>query len=267
MRVSSPTLSTRATEKERECQKNFFKLLILEQDNLAGRKNLSTVEKTLILDCVDELNCRYADFSFLVAFAASYSLRNRTATTLLRRYRLPLYIGLVGYECGLRSTSLAPAMNFWNATCVLDSPLGTSVRWLSCPSTFFEVKGDESPEHYTSYLAWLGSVTRLVGSSILLEKTLARVFDGTCWKTHYNDAEVSSLVVNSRFFKWTVFSLQKTQTLSEVKYNLLFTTPNLFSTNLVRSSMCQKFILENSTLAGRVWYGTHFALLRLGLGG
>ncbi|ESS63218.1 hypothetical protein TcG_08977 [Trypanosoma cruzi] len=263
MLLSQPGVSRAALQEENARRKDFFTLLYLAQRRLYSPTN---VEWRLMEHCLDDINNKYADFSFLVAFAASLALRNRKGRFFISRYRIPLYLGLVGYDNALRSTNPCPTMTFWNSITLLESPLGETARALHAPSCFYEVK--EYPmsnkDVGESYLFWLWDNSKLIVESLFLNSFLRSILDQSCWKQASGDTTVTSLVINTRFSRWYVFSYQKEAYSGQVKHRMKISLPTLSGQLGLRwSYRSREMILERASFGGQLWYGVHFALMWL----
>ncbi|RNF13829.1 uncharacterized protein Tco025E_06035 [Trypanosoma conorhini] len=263
MFFSQVGVSRAAHQEENARRKDFFTLLYLVQRRLYSPTN---VEWRLMEHCLDDINNKYADFSFLVAFSASLALRNRKGSSFLSRYRLPLYVGLVGYDSGLRTTNPCPTLTFWNCVTLLESPLGETARVLHAPSCFYEVK--EYPmagkDTSLSYFSWLWSSGKFMAQSLLLRSLLHSIFEQSCWKQANGGKTVTTLVINNRFFKWYVFSYQTTVSGGQVKYWMKIGLPAFNGKlGLRRSYRTRELILERASFGGQLWYGAHFALMQV----
>lgn len=268
MRVKSGILGENATQLEQAREKDFFRLLyIADKSRHTNVNTIDSVEWRLTCNCLDEINHRYADFYFLAVFLAACPLRRAPGRTFWQRYRLPLYLGLVSYDYGLRETSPSPAVQFWNSVCVLDTDMGRVARILHCPTRFYEVVPGgakrQSSSASSGVASWKETVKEVV-RMLFLTRLLSFTFEDSCWKERIGDADTTALVVGSRFFKWKLFELQRRPTQQDVSYRLeLGLFPKLGSTrNMRRAYRCKDMILERSTLGGKLWYGSHFTIMR-----
>ncbi|KPA75028.1 hypothetical protein ABB37_08717 [Leptomonas pyrrhocoris] len=281
MIVSHSSLSEGAQRVEQDRGRDFFRLLFLfDRARLSLALPVTSVDWKLTLDCLDEMNYRYADYAFLLGFTATYVLRNRGGRTFLSRFRLPIYAGLVMYDLELRLATPAPALQYWNSICTLDSGLGRVARALHTPRCFYEVASDPQESHSdaassfsalhggtrTSFFSWLMADLCYGAQSLLLKNVGSYVFDGSCWRHRRSDnVEVTALVVNNRFFRWPIIESCKGQKMEGTEYNInmqWLPTP-VADDNIRRSFQCHDLIMEKSTVGGKLWYKTYFALLRL----
>lgn len=283
MLVTHSSLSEAAQRLEQDRERDFFRLLfIVDRARLFLSVPLSSVDWKLTCDCLDEMNYRYADYAFLLGFTATYVLRNRAGRSFLSRFRFPIYAGLVMYDLELRLATPAPALQYWNSICTLDSEMGRIARVLHTPSCFYEaasatpqtsgtslpsssVSPAFSEEPNRSFLSWLVADVRYGVQSLLLKRLCSHVFEGSCWHNRRSDdAEVSALVLNNRFLHWRVIESAKVQHGERTDYNIsLNWLPTLTSTDSIRRSyQCRDLIMERSNLGGKLWYKTYFSLLR-----
>lgn len=270
MRVSPMDISPTAVQKEQEHENDFFKLLfIADKQQTFSSCRISQAEWRITSDCLDQVNYRYADYFGLLSFAVFYPMHNRLARGVLARYRLPLYLSLVGYDCGLRATSQYPAITYWNSICMLNSDMGNIARTLNSPESLYEVvdksagaRGDRPP----SFLTWLGDTALFAAESLLLRKLLSHTFADSCWmEEHDENTKYSSFVINSRFFRWRLLDAKLIYERERVIYEIntsLFPVFG-FSQNMRRSYRCRHLIMERSSVGARLWYGSNFALMRL----
>lgn len=275
MRVSSSSLSETAARLEHERERDFFRLLyIIDRARVFAAVPMNKVDWRLTCDCLDDMNHRFADTSFLVGFTGAYVVRNRTGRTLLSRFWLSIYVGLVMCDRELRRATRAPALQYWNSICTLDTEVGRIARVLHTPSRFYEAApARESASAATGPSATpahapLSRYTPRIVSSLFLTTLCAHVFAGSSWRHRTSDdTEETALVLNNRFLRWRVFESRMVQKAERTDYSIhLSWLPSLVaSDSLRRSFQCRDLILEESTLGGRLWYRTHFMLLR-GLG-
>lgn len=270
MPVNPLVISPAAYKKEQELEHDFFKLLyIADKKQEFASCIISPIEWRMAADCLDQINYRYADFYGLLTFAVAYPMRNRVAAGWFARYRFPIYLSLVGYDCGLRSISQHPAITYWNSVSVLDSDLSEIARTLNTPEAFYEVSDksrEPRPLRPLTFFSWLGDSLIFVSESFLLQRLLSHTLEGSTWQEKLSDKTVmSSLVVNSRFFKWRLFDLRLTYEHERVVYDMdASLMPSFgFSRNMRRSFRCRKLIMERSSAGGRFWYGANFTLMRL----
>ncbi|KEG13906.1 hypothetical protein DQ04_00721080 [Trypanosoma grayi] len=265
MLLSATNVSAAAFQEENARRRDFFTLLYVVERRFYSP---TSVEWRLIEHCLDEINYKYADFSFLVAFASTVALRNRKGHSFVSRYRFPFYIGLVGYDSGLRTTNPCPSLTFWNSVTLLDSPLGETARTLHAPNCFYEVKQQQKEKSNTdsnlSYLLWVWESCTFLANSLLLQTLLRHTFEQTCWRQKIDESTVTSLNVNSRFFRWAIFEHRVRKGTQETTYEMKISLPRLSgSLGLRRSYRSSDMILERSSFGGQVWYSVHFALMRL----
>ncbi|RNF00668.1 hypothetical protein TraAM80_07515 [Trypanosoma rangeli] len=256
-------VSRAALQEENARRKDFFTLLYLVQRRLYSPTN---VEWRLMEHCLDDINNKYADFSFLVAFSASLALRNRKGCSFLSRYRLPLYMGLVGYDTGLRTSNPCPTLAFWNCVTLFEGPLGETARVLHAPSCFYEVK--EYPmnnrDASLSYFSWLWNNGKFVAQSFFLRSLLHSIFDQSSWKQTNGDITVTTLVLNNRFFKWCVFRYQTAVSGGQAKYWMKIGLPTFNGQLGLRwSYRSRELILKRASFGGQLWYRAHFALMQV----
>ncbi|CCW65322.1 unnamed protein product [Phytomonas sp. EM1] len=264
--MPSPKVSSSAVLKEQELESDFFKLLrIICEKHTSSKVDIGVSDWKLTENCLDEINYRYADFYFLVAFASTYPFRNKCSRSFFARNRLPLYFGLVGYDIGLRSTSPYPAISFWNSICVINSDMGRAARMIRCPDSFYEVVWDENHTiRNQNFMVWVSEKLRPVICPLLLQDVFTSVFEASSWKEERNDGIiVTSLVINNRFFRWDPFKILTTTKSGKIIYQVQLALSPSFgvSRNMRRSYHCRDIIMERSTLAGRVWYGAHFLIM------
>lgn len=271
MKVNPTEISPAAARKEQELESDFFKLLyITEKKQAFSSCSISPPEWCIAADCLDQINYRYADIYALCAFVISCPMCARPGRSLIARLRWPLYLTLVGYDCGLRTISPFPAVTYWNSVCMLNSDMGDIARTLNTPDHFYEVEAKDSRTYSqmaaSSYVNWLTDSALFVTESLFLKRLLAYVLEGSCWKEKLGEnSEVSSLVVNSRFFKWRLLDARLTYEKERVIYEIntsLFPTFG-FQRSMRRSYRCRRLIMERSSTGGRLWYGANFALMRL----
>ena len=279
MLVTPSSLSETAQRLEQDRERDFFRLLfIVDRARLFLSVPVMNVDWRLTCDCLDEVNYRYADYAFLLGFTATYVLRNRAGRTFLSRFRFPIYAGLVMYDLELRLATPAPALQYWNSMCALDSEMGRIARVLHTPSCFYEVaptsadsSGDISPSSFSRRVLDMSIFSSLVADlrygvqSLLLKNLCSYVFDGSCWRhRRSDDTEVTALVVNNRFLRWKVIESCKVQRNERTEYNIsLKWLPSLMASESIRRSFqCKDLIMDRSTIGGKLWYKTHFSLLR-----
>ncbi|KAK7196457.1 hypothetical protein NESM_000583100 [Novymonas esmeraldas] len=301
MRISSNSLSEAATQLEQDRARDFFRLLyIVDRARLFLSVPMNNVDWRLTCDCLDEMNHRYADTGFLLGFTGGYVLRNRASHRLLPRLWVSIYLGLVFYDWELRRATRAPALGYWNAICTLDSEVGRIARVLHTPARFYEaapplppparaapssaptvlpppppraaVPSSTSTSGARADASMRDGLSRAVAgavSSLLLMTLFTHVFEGSSWRHRDSDSvEVTALVLNNRFLRWTLLESCQVQRSTATEYNIsLKWFPSLrASDSLRRSFQCRDLILERSTPGGRLWYRMHFSLLRcLGL--
>ncbi|ORC88217.1 uncharacterized protein TM35_000182740 [Trypanosoma theileri] len=268
MFLSANEVSQAAFQEENARRKDFFTLLYVVERRLYSPTN---VEWCLMEHCLDEINYKYADFSFLMGFVSAIALRRRKGRSFISRYRLPLYVGLVGYDSGLRTTNPCPSVTFWNSVTLLESPLGETARVLHAPDCFYEVnyRNGNNSNLSTSYLSWLWNSGAFIADSLLLKSLLRYTFDQSSWRQRNNESTVTGLVVNGRFFRWNLFEIRTHKSESSTTYDLKIGLPRFMaSLALRRSYRSREMILERSSFGGKLWYSVHFALMRvLGLHG
>ncbi|EPY27015.1 hypothetical protein STCU_01460 [Strigomonas culicis] len=211
MYITPSSISPAASKVESERRSQFFQLAA-HLGEQTPEADLGIVDSTLVMNCVDEVNYRYADFALLLALTAGYALRNRSATTFFRRYRLSVYVGLVGYDWGLRASAPAPATTFWNTAMLLTSATGAEARKMHSPIVFIEPKANARGIKPQRWSKGAGSAVRLVldaGKSLFLTEVLSHTFEGSCWrvKTKGESGEVTALVLNNRFGIWEFMQL------------------------------------------------------------
>ncbi|KAG5509331.1 hypothetical protein GH5_06421 [Leishmania sp. Ghana 2012 LV757] len=287
MRVSPNSLSETASRLEEERERDFFRLLyIVDRARRFLAVPVSNVDWRLTCDCLDDMNHRYADTGFLLGFTGAYVLRNRSGRTLLSRFWFSMYLGLVLYDWELRRATRAPALEYWNSICTVDTEVGRIARVLHTPARFYEAapmseacSGVSVPRGSTlsspsaplsaSMRDWFSRYTSDTISSVLLTTLLSHLLEGSSWRHRTSDnEEVTALIINNRFFRWRVFESRQVQRSEATEYNIsLKWVPNFAaSDSLRRSFQCRDLILERSTLGARLWYRMHFSLLRfLGL--
>lgn len=299
MLVTPHTLSETAQRLEQDRERDFFRLLfIIDRARLFLSVPVSNVDWKLTCDCLDEMNYRYADYAFLLGFTATYVLRNRAGRSFLSRFRFPIYAGLVMYDLELRLATPAPALQYWNSICTVDSEVGRMARVLHTPSCFYEVAGQAPAQssssasssssihgsdasapsptssalrnaYNASFLGWLMADVRYGVQSLLLKNVCSYVFEGSSWRHRLADnTEVTALVLNNRFLRWRVIESRKVQHNERTDYNIsLKWLPTLTASDSIRRSFqCRDLIIERSTIGGKLWYKTYFSLLRfLGL--
>jgi hypothetical protein len=290
MPVSHNALSETAQRLEWERERDFFRLLfIIDRARLFASIPVTKIDWKLTCDCLDEMNYRYADYAFFLGFTAAYVLRNRAGRSFLSRFRFPIYAGLVMYDLELRLATPAPALQYWNSICTLDSEVGRMARVLYTPSCFYEVataagqsgssssgsSGNDassmsaSPlrtELSSGFLSWLVADLRYGAQSLLLKNLCSHVFEGSCWRHRRSDTtEVTALVLNNRFFCWKVIESSTVRHNERTECNISLSWMPTFtaSDNIRRSFQCRDLIIERSTLGGKLWYKTYFSLLRL----
>lgn len=269
MYITPNPLSPAASKVENERRSQFFQLAEHLSEQLPTQE-LSIVDSTLIMNCFDEANYRYADFSLLLALTAGYALRNRNATSFFRRYRLTLYIGLVGYDWGLRSSVPAPATTFWNTAVLLSSAAGAEARKIYSPTVFIEprskaraTKPQRSSKGVNSLLRFIGDA----GRSLFLTEVLSHTFEGSCWrlKTKGGSGEVTALVLNNRFGVWEFMQMHGSKKRETVKREFLF---NLFprfeaSEDMKSTYNCYPLVIHQSNWGAKLWYESHFFFFNL----
>ncbi|CBZ25166.1 conserved hypothetical protein [Leishmania mexicana MHOM/GT/2001/U1103] len=289
MRISPNSLSEAASQLEQDRERDFFRLLyIVDRARRFLSIPVSNVDWRLTCDCLDDMNHRYADTAFLLGFTGGYVLRNRTGRTLLSRFWFSMYLGLVFYDWELRRATRAPALEYWNSICTVDTEVGRIARVLHTPARFYEAApmstafsgvqpplprgSSSSPSptpHGASVRDWLCRYISDTTPSVLLTTLCSHLFEGSSWRHRTSDnVEVTALVINSRFFHWKVFESCQVQRNEVTEYNISLKWFPSFAArdSLRRSFQCRELILEKSTLGGRLWYRTHFSLLRcLGL--
>ncbi|CAJ1006986.1 hypothetical protein Q4I28_002300 [Leishmania naiffi] len=289
MRVSPNSLSDTASRLEQDRERDFFRLLyIVDRARRFLSVPVTNVDWRLTCDCLDDMNHRYADTNFLLGFTGGYVLRNRAGRTLLSRFWFSTYLGLVFYDWELRRVTRAPALEYWNSICTVDTEVGRIARVLHTPARFYEAapisntfsgvppplsRGSSSsstPTLYgTSMRDWFFRYASDTMSSVLLMTLCSYLFAGSSWRHRTGDnVEVTALVINNRFFHWKVFESCQVQRNETTEYNISLKWFPSFaaSDSLRRSFQCRDLILERSTLGARLWYRTHFSLLRcLGL--
>ncbi|KPI88511.1 hypothetical protein ABL78_2407 [Leptomonas seymouri] len=279
MLVSHSSLSEAAQRLERDRERDFFRLLfVIDRARLFFSVPVTNVDWKLTCDCLDEMNYRYADYAFLLGFTATYVLRNRAGRTFLSRFRFPIYAGLVMYDLELRQATPAPALQYWNSICTLDSEVGRLARVLHTPRRFYEVGPalgqGESDASFSSSLhggssasfpSWFMADLRYGMQSLLLKNFCSFIFAGSSWRHPCSDnTEVTALVVSNRFFHWRVLESKKVLTSRGTEYNVsLKWLPTLTASDSIRRSLqCRDLIMERSTIGGKLWYRAHFLLLR-----
>lgn len=272
MRVSSNDLSDAARRMELDREKDFFRLLyVAEKSFEGGALQMNDVDWRLACDCLDQKNYRYADFWFLLGFTSTYVLRNRTGRSILSRLRFPFYMGLVGYDCGLRMTPSAPALRFWNSICMVDSEFGRIARELHTPDCFYEAAADVQPLSTTPsssvpFFTWVTEDIHFVAQSLLLRKVWSNLFEGSVWNPRSTDGSAAvSLVISNRFFRWKPIEIRRPRSDGVIVTEIFFQyLPQWYPTRaMTRSYHCRHLIIDRSTLGGRLWYNTSFLLLGL----
>ncbi|KAG5509175.1 hypothetical protein JKF63_06184 [Porcisia hertigi] len=289
MRISPNSLSETASRLEHDRERDFFRLLyIVDRARRVPSLHVSNVDWRLTCDCLDDMNHRYADTGFLLGFTGSYVLRNRTGRTVLSRFWFSIYLGLFFYDWELRQATRAPALEYWNSICTVDTEMGRIARVLHTPANFYEPapvtealsseqqslpRSSSSSFSSAPQSAWirdgLHRYTSDMVSSVFLKTLCSHVFKGSSWRHSIGEnVEVTALVINNRFLHWKVFEWCQVRQRGTTDHSISFKWLPSFATSdsLRRSFQCRDLILERSTLGGRLWYRTHFSLLRcLGL--
>ncbi|CAD2222006.1 hypothetical protein AGDE_00772 [Angomonas deanei] len=245
--------STKAVLIEKERRIDFYKLVA------KSKRPASPIEKTLVMNCFDEINYRYADFVGFFALALG-SIRINRGRGFFVRYRLPVYIGLVGYDCGLRASAAAPATTFWNTVCMMDSEMGNQARAIHSPNPFYEITSKNGEYRYKNYGAYLVNSALYIAQSLFLTKIILSVTEGSCWKrSRDSGSDVTALVLSNRFMRMNVFTFIHRKRKNQ--YHLYCELHPRFhmSTDWYNTFKCREFVLENTnTVAAYLWYWAHF---------
>ncbi|KAG8340695.1 hypothetical protein TRVL_08477 [Trypanosoma vivax] len=260
MHVRYTDVSAAAIKEEGERRKDFFTLLYVVRRLMYAP---TPVEWCLIEQCLDDINYKYPDFLFLYGFVCGLAFRNRRGRTLLSRYSFPLYTGLVGYDCGLRATSPCPSVAFWNSVTLFDSPLGEAARLIYAPNHFCDVNEDAKlppvASSDASFLQWLWTTGHSIMWSLSLQSVARHVFDESKWKYRTDGGSVTSLVMNSRLFKWKIMELITVNADDRTIFQLNIGFPHFtLPLGIRRSYHNRHMIFSSSSIGGQVWYRLHF---------
>nr|CCC92768.1 conserved hypothetical protein [Trypanosoma congolense IL3000] len=264
MLISARDVSFTASRKENERRRDFFALL-----QVVAKQSYSPtdVEWRLIDHCLGEVNYKYADFLFLMGFTLALVPRMRQRGSFVSRNLFPLYVGLVGYDAGLRATNPCPAISFWNSVVFLDGPFGETARLIHAPRCFYDVEnswakiGDEVRR--VSFLHWLWDSGSFMANSLFLGAVFRHTFNRSCWRHDIDGCRLTSLVVNCRFFIWNVFTFRSRITGVEGVSSIAMDLPHVvLPLGLVRSYRSRHLILGQSSTGSKLWYSVHFSLVR-----
>lgn len=236
---------------EEERVSNFFELLrLVKKDEL----HLTPNEWLLTCHCLDELNHRRGDITFLCASVFSFICQKKTASRRIK-WATSLYIGLVSYDLTLQQRVIAPATVYWTSISTIDSELGRAARSLYTPPCYYAA-------NYS--VADSLSLLQLLARSMFLKTWCSSLFYGSCSSVPLPDGtHMSRLTASSRFWRWNMVQVISDNGRDHFVMNLY---PRiLVEKNLLHSYQNRDVFLSRTSLPGRLWYKFHFAIIS-GLG-
>jgi hypothetical protein len=242
---------------------------------------LTNVEWRLLQDCLDSKYDRFSDGNFLLGFCISLPFRllvARRGARFLERWFLPFYGGLLFREIGKAEAIPAPALNFWNAVVVLQSPLGDAAQRIFKPDMFYTVVPARTSSvilksierdgpvrvNLTSTSTALADKLYSAFTLLTLQRSLSETFAGSCLG-HSLSHDVSLLVrlrLNTRFFCWNLLTITRRDKPMETVFDLQCPPPE-DAPEIWRSdpiSRCE-VMGYRSTALGRLWWWVHLSLL------
>lgn len=246
-----PYVQEKTSLMEEERVSNFFQLLHrIKKDNL----HLTPSEWLLTCHCLDELNHRRGDMTFLCAAAFSFMCQKRTTSRRMKWFT-SFYIGLVAYDLSLQQRIIAPATVYWTSIATLDSDLGRAARKLYTPPCYYAA-------NYS--VADSLSLVQLLARSLFLKTWFKSIFYGSCSNVSLPDGtHMSRLIASSRFLRWNM-----AQVISDNGGNhfVIGVHPGIYvDKTLLHSYQYRDVFLPETSAVGRWWYKLHFSIIS-GLG-
>lgn len=227
---------------------NFFELV----SSFDTIPTISSKEWFLTTFCVDELNYRLPQTSFLCGAGLFFWCGKRSFVPSLRNWCRSMYFGLVCYDVCLQQRNRFPATTFWMSASTLESDMGRATRRIYTPRyhLFENFPGVESVP-----------LLKFIVRSILLQSWLQCIFEGSHFPQSIRGTErkLSRIRISSNFLQWNILRCVSDNSDMKLVVNIF---PSIQANEaLLLSYKNRDVFLPHMSIFSTWWYKLNFTIV------